>query len=128
MLHFSLWTNHRILDTGSLSQYFYQIFEDHHQYNKSDTSQIHTVTVQDRPSRSDKVANVNGTRSERRMESTVSGTDTQEGRHDTQTSTTSSAKTDTNLIETSRGSFIYTPAQLHETLYVHVLLFNQRDI
>ena len=48
------------------------------------------------------------------MESTVSGTDKQEGRHDTQPLATSSAKTDTNLIETSRGSFIYTPAQLHE--------------
>ena len=48
------------------------------------------------------------------MESTVSGTDTQEGRHDTQPSTTSQAKIDTNLIETSRRPFIYTPAQLHE--------------
>ena len=49
-------------------------------------------------------------------ESTVSGTDMQEGRHDTQPPTTSSTKIDTNLIETSRQSFIYTPAQLHETI------------
>ena len=120
MLHFSLWTTHRISDTGSVSQYFYQTFEKHHQYDESDKSQIHSVIVQDWPSRSDKVVNVNGTRSEKRMESIVSGTDTQEGRHDTQRSATSLAKTDTNLIETSRVSFIYTPAQLHEnTVYVN---------
>ena len=56
------------------------------------------------------------------MESTVSGTDPQEGHHDTQPLTTSSAKIDTNLIETSRGSFIYTPAQLHE-ITLAVLVF-----
>ena len=48
------------------------------------------------------------------MESTVSATDTQDSRHDTQPSTTTQAKIDTNLIETSRQPFIYTPAKLHE--------------
>ena len=60
------------------------------------------------------MANVNETRSRRRMQSIVSGTDMQEGRHDTQPSTTLQAKIDTNLLETSRRPFIYTPAHLHE--------------
>ena len=116
MLYFSLWTTHRISDIESVSQYFCQTFEKHHQYDESDKSQIHSVIIQNRSSWSDKVVNVNGTQSERRMESTVSRTDLQEGCHDIQPSATLSAKTDTDLIKTSRGSFIYTPTKLHEIL------------
>ena len=107
-----LWTTHQILDIGSVSKYF----KNYHQCDKSDNSQIHTVTVQDQPSRSIKVTNPTRTRSKRRMETTVSGTDNQDGRHVTQLSTPSPAKTIINLTRTSLWPIIYTPAQLHETI------------
>ena len=56
----------------------------------------------------------NKTWSKRRMESTVSGTDNQEGRHVSQPSMLSKAKLDINLIRTSPQPVTYTTAQLHE--------------
>ena len=63
MLHFSLWTSHRILDTGSVRKTLPPDLREMSPNDKSDKSQIHTVVVQDQPSRRDKVANVNGTQS-----------------------------------------------------------------
>ena len=116
MLHFSPWTNHRILVTGPVSQPFYQTPEKCPQLQEWKISDPHCNHPRPKTSRSCKVVNVNGTRSKRGMESTVSRTESQEGRHDAPLSTTPSVNTSIILSKTSRGHFIYTPAQLHENL------------
>ena len=118
---FSLWTSHWILDIESVSETSYRNFKYYHQYCKSGDSQIHTVLVQDQQLRSFKVANANASTSngtkhdpKRRMESAVSGTDSQEGRHVDQPATSAQVKLDVNLARTSPQPIIYTTAQLHE--------------
>ena len=54
------------------------------------------------------------------MESTVSGTDNQEGHHVDHPSTLSRAKLDVNLIRTSSQPITYTTAQLHESMMAKV--------
>ena len=50
------------------------------------------------------------------MKPTVSGTDDQEHRHDSQTSTSSEAKIDVGAVTVPRRHITYTTAQLHERL------------
>ena len=56
------------------------------------------------------------TRSKRRMKPTVRGTDDQEYRHISQSSTSSEAKFDGCPVTTPTQHIIYTTAQLHKTL------------
>ena len=128
----SFWTSHRILDIGSVSETSYQNFKYYHQYCKSGDSQIHTVLVQDQQLRSIKVANAkastsNGTKHNPkwRMEAAVSGTDSQEGRHVDQPSTSVQANLDVNLTRLSPQPIIYTTAQIHKNMSA-LLLFCPR--